>query len=255
MTEDTDPASRAPDPGGGAPPGAPGAPSGVRPLALDPELAAAAARRGDGSPRLPAPVIGTRRYRWVIGGFGLIVLIVVSVVSFLQHGVVTAGVPAHQRLRYFAAPLARSDLDGDANIAHPACSFSEHDPRALNVCLVVKTGPLVLAFFVTGATLCTREVDAMQTVSLRFPGVQFAAVAVHASHAKVASIARLHGWTIPVAYDADGAVGELYGVEVCPLVELAYRGGIVEDRLIGAHWARPAALAQRVHALLALQSR
>ena len=34
-----------------------------------------------------------------------------------------------------------------------------------------------------------------------------------------------------MAYDRDGAVGDLYGVAICPLVELAARGGIVKDRL------------------------
>lgn len=225
--------------------------SPAAPLGLDPDLAAAAARRAGGPPRAPARVVDTRRYRWMIGVLGLGIAIVISVVSFLQHGVVTAGVPAHQRLRYFAAPLASSDLDGDANVAHPTCSVARHDRRALNICLLAQRGPLVLAFFVTGGTQCKQAVDAMQAVSLKFPTVQFAAVAVDTSHSAAARVVRAHRWTIPVAYDADGAVGYQYGVEVCPLLELAYRGGIVQDRLIGDHWAQPGALAQRVRALLA----
>jgi peroxiredoxin len=277
MSEDADPASGAPERSGPppAPDAAPAAPEGAAPapapLGLDPDLAAAAARRARGrsgqppsSPRgvpagkdeVPAaPVIDTRRYRWIIGVLGLIIVIVISAVSFLQHGVVSTGVPAHERLRYFAAPLAGSNLNGSANVGHPTCDPAKHDPRALNVCLLVKRGPLVLAFFVTGARQCTQEVDAMQVVSRQIPSVQFAAVAVDASHAATAKVLRTHGWTIPVAYDADGAVGYQYGVDVCPLVELAYRGGIVQDRLIGDHWARPAVLAQRVRALLASQPR
>jgi peroxiredoxin len=236
------------------------------PPGLDPDLAAEAARRAGGEPPSSPPgelaskdgvlaVINIRRYRWMIGVLGLIIVIVISVVSFLQRGVVTTGVPAHQRLRYFAAPLALSNLNGTANVGHPTCSPAQHDPRALNICLLVKRAPLVLAFFVTGATQCTGEVNAMQSVSRQIPSVQFAAVAVNASHAAAAKAVRAHGWTIPVAYDSDGAVGYQYGVDVCPLVELAYRGGIVQDRLIGDHWARPAALAQRVRALLASQPR
>ena len=234
-----------------------GAPPVRPPLGLDPEKTAAQAdkaaapRRAVAPPRRPVPVVDTRRYRWMIGVFGLVVVIVISVVSFLQHGVVTTGVPAHQRLRYFAAPLARTNLNGDANVAHPTCSLAKHDPRALNVCLLVKRGPLVLAFFIAGAKPCTQEVDAMQALSGRFPTVQFAAVAVDSSHAATAQSVRANRWTIPVAYDADGAVGLQYGAAVCPLVELAYRGGIVQDRLIGEHWAQPAALAARVRALLA----
>jgi peroxiredoxin len=233
----------------------PGEPRQARPLGLDPALAAEAARRAAGAPRPPPVVIDTRRYRWMLGVFGLIVVAVISVVSFLQHGAVTTGVPAHQPLRDFAAPLARSNLNGVANVAHPTCSLARHDPRALNLCLVAKRGPLVLAFFVAGAKQCAQEVDAMQALAPRFPSVRFAAVAVKTSHAAAASIVRAHGWTIPVAYDADGAVGLQYGVAVCPLVELAYRGGIVQARLIGEHWAQPAVLAQRVRVLVASQPR
>jgi hypothetical protein len=66
-------------------------------------------------------------------------------------------------------------------------------------------------------------------------------------------LVRAHHWTIPVAYDKDGAVGSLYGVAICPMVELAYRGGVVEDRLIGNDWISESALAARVRRLLARQ--
>jgi peroxiredoxin len=240
---------------GPEPPGEPGE-RPARPLGLDPELAAQSAqRRSGGPPRRSAPVIDTRRYRWMLGVFGLVVVVVISLISFLQHGVVSTGVPAHQALRDFAAPLALSDLNGDANVAHPTCSLARHDPRALNVCLLAKRGPIVLAFFVAGAKQCIQEVDTMQSLAPRFPSVQFAAVAVKTSHRAAAVITRAHGWTIPVAYDADGAVELQYGVEVCPLVELAYRGGIVQARLIGDHWAQPAALAERIRVLESSQRR
>ena len=62
---------------------------------------------------------------------------------------------------------------------------------------------------------------------------------------------RRNRWTVPVAYDLDGRVGAAYGVEVCPIVELAHKGGIVFRRLIGQHWASAAALEPQVRALLA----
>ncbi|MBV9606509.1 MAG: TlpA family protein disulfide reductase, partial [Solirubrobacterales bacterium] len=113
-------------------------------------------------------------------------------------------------------------------------------------------GPLVLDFFVTNSSACERAVDAMQALAGQpaLRGVQFAAVAVNGSHAATARAVRRHGWTIPVAYDADGAVGGLYGVTACPLIELAERGGTVAQRLIGEHWTVAAALAPRVRALL-----
>ncbi|HEY2160540.1 MAG TPA: hypothetical protein VGH24_04475 [Solirubrobacteraceae bacterium] len=227
-----------------------GPPDGEWLHGLDPDLAAETARSAGRHVPAPAPVIDTRRYRWMIGMFGLAIVVVISAASFLTRGLASTGVAPHHRLLYFAAPLASSDLNGVANVAHPTCSLARHDPRALNVCLMVKRGPLALAFFVTGASACKQEVDAMQTLSRQFPSVQFAAVAVDSSHAETRGLVRSRGWKIPVAYDSAGVVGDQYGVQICPLVELAYRGGIVQNRLIGEQWRTPAALAPQVRALL-----
>lgn len=184
----------------------------------------------------------------MIGLLGLALVVIISVSFLTSRGIGTAGIPAGHRLPYFAAPLAASTLNGDANL-RPPCTLARHDPRALNVCLLAGRGPLVLAFFVTASGSCERQVSALQTLASRFPRVQFAAVAVRSSHASTKAAVRAHRWTIPVAYDADGAVGALYGVEVCPIVELAARGGIVKQRLIGGRWADSRALEQRVAAL------
>ena len=81
--------------------------------------------------------------------------------------------------------------------------------------------------------------------------MQFLAVALNAGQSATAAAVRAHRWTIPVAYDEDGRVGEQYGVVACPMVELARRGGVVVDRLIGNRWDSPAALEPRVRALAA----
>jgi AhpC/TSA family len=217
---------------------------------LDPERAAeAAAQRARRRP--PPPVIDTRRYQRVIGLIGLTLVVVISIAFLSSHRPGTAGIPAGQRLHFFAAPLANSTLSGVANL-NPPCTEARHDPRALNICLLAKREPLVLAFFVTNSSGCEAEVTALQSLARRYPAgkVQFAAVAVHSSRSDAAAAIRRHGWTIPVAYDADGAVGDTYGVEVCPIVELAYRGGVVKQRLIGEHWADPAVLAAPVRALV-----
>ncbi len=216
---------------------------------LDPD--AASAQAGASARPLPSPVLDTRRYRWMIGIFGLGLVAAISVYQFATHGVGTTGVPPGQRLHYFAAPLAASTLNGDPNL-NPPCTLARHDPRALNVCLVAQREPIVLAFFVIGSTDCERQVDALQALSSQFaPGaVQFAAVAIHASHSVTARLVRSHRWTIPVAYDLDGSVGALYSIAICPMVELAYRGGIVKDRLVGDRWITSDALAPRVRALL-----
>lgn len=187
----------------------------------------------------------------MIGALAVVLLVAFSIYRVSSGGPGTIGVPPGIRLRWFAAPLAGSSLVGDANV-NPPCMIGHHDPRALNVCLLAQRAPVVLAFFVTGSAACKRQVDAVQTVSSRFSGttLQFAAVAVRTGPAQAAAAVRSHHWTIPVAYDRDGAVGALYGVAACPLVELARRGGIVVARLIGDRWLNSDVLAARVQSLL-----
>jgi len=205
------------------------------------------------APTPPAP-LDTRRYGWAVGAVAAVLVIAFLIYSLTARHSGTEGVPAGGQLHGFAAPLAASTLNGDANLS-PPCTLAHHDRRALNVCLLAGRAPLVLAFFVTGSSPCEREIDTMQALASRpaLRGIQFAAVAVGTSHAAAAKAVRAHGWTIPVAYDADGAVGGLYGVSACPLLELARRGGTVAQRLIGEHWTSADALASEVTRLLASQ--
>jgi hypothetical protein len=216
--------------------------------AVGAERPVAAAPRGRGPTVRPA--IDTRPYRWAIGAFGLGLAVVISVALFLSRGVATVGVPPGHRLHDFAAPLATSNLNGSANLAKP-CALGYLGSRALNTCLLTRHAPLVLAFFVTGSSACVREVDTLLMVSRQFAGtsVGFAAIGVRATRAQIARFVRSHHWTLPVAYDLDGTVGALYSVEICPLLELAYRGGVVKYRLIGDRWLQPSALAAKVRAL------
>jgi peroxiredoxin len=221
---------------------------------LDPDAAATEGAPGESAPRrdaAPAPVIDTRPYRWAVGIIGLLVVLGVGTYQFVTHGRATTGVVAGQRLHWFAAPLADTTLRGDANL-HPTCRAADHDPRALNLCLDAHRSAVVLSLFVTDSPQCVRQVDALQALSRRFAGsdVRFLAVAVHGSRAATAHLIRTHHWTIPVAYDPDGAVGEQYGVVICPMAELAARGGIVRDRLIGDRWQTSAELQARVAALV-----
>jgi peroxiredoxin len=204
-------------------------------------------------PAAPAPLSAqTRRYRRVIGVVGLGLLLIASIYQLAAHRSGSIGVPPGQRLHLFAAPLANTSLVGDPNL-QPPCSLARHDPRALNICLLVNRGPLVLSFFVTGEGQCQQQVDALQRLSARFSaeGVQFAAVAVNGSRAATAALIRSHHWTIPVAYDRDGSVGALYGVAICPMAELVNQGGIVSQRLLGNHWNSPSALGPEVARLAA----
>jgi hypothetical protein len=229
---------------------------------LDPDQAAAsaAARRlnpdqvatSAGAGRAARwPAIDTRPYRRAIGAFAFVLIVVISVALFLTRGASTVGLPAGQPLHNFAAPVATSNLIGDPNFDKP-CGLGFLGARALNTCLLARRAPLVLAFFVTDSSTCVREVDTLQHVSRQFraSAVTFAAVAVSAAKGATAQLVRRHHWTIPVAYDRDGSVGSVYGVAICPLVELAGRGGVVKFRLLGERWLQPSALAAKVRALV-----
>ncbi len=250
--EPDEPARPRLDPDAAARKAAEAAPAAVASSAGSPKASAAPKRNQFGllEPSPSRTVIDTRKYRWAIGGLGVTLVLVLSVYQFAVNGIGTAGVTAGHRLHWFAAPLATSTLQGDANLT-PPCTLAKHDPRALNICLIAKRAPLVLAFFVAGSGKCVDSVSSLQKASSEFPGVQFAAVAVQAAHGPVRQLVRRHRWTIPVAYDSDGAVGQIYGVAICPLIELAKRGGVVQQRLIGEHWTTAAVLAPRVRSLLA----
>jgi thiol-disulfide isomerase/thioredoxin len=212
------------------------------------DVAGAETRARGRSPRAPyrpAPVIDTRRYQWMIGGFGLLLVFAFSVYLYAQNGSTTPGVAPGQRLHRFVAPLATSGLNATAN-AHPRCNRARPARRGLNVC---GRQPIVLAFFVPDHAPCVREVDTLQQVAHRFPGIKFAAVAVDSDRASTAQLVRRHGWTIPVAYDSTDSIGQIYGIVVCPIVELARPGGTVVARLIGEIWEQPGRLAAAVERL------
>jgi hypothetical protein len=219
------------------------------PPRLDPDRAIEAARASAAGPELPPrrewkpePPIDTRRYQWMIGGFGLLLVVLFSIYLYARGGSDTIGVPAGQPAHRFVAPLAKSNLDATAN-AHPRCNPARPAKRGLNVCW---RKPTVLALFVTGHAPCVGEVDTLQRIAGSFPKIQFAAVAVNATRSSTARLVRRHDWRIPVAYDLTGVIGQVYGFSVCPLVELVRPGGIVAERLIGEKWEPPAVLAAAV---------
>ena len=216
---------------------------------LDPDRAIeeASARTGRRPARPLPPDIArtTRRYQAMIGGFGLLLVIAFSIYLYATNGVSAPGIAPGKPLHRFVAPLATSDLNVSAN-ANPRCNPARPSPRGLNVC---GRTPIVLDLFATGAGPCVRSVDTLERLAPRFPHIQFAAVAVQASKASAEALVRSHHWTIPVAYDSDGAIEQIYGVAVCPLIELARRGGVVEQRLIGKTWIDTARLAAQVRRL------
>lgn len=206
-------------------------------------------------PAAPPSQPARARYGWIVGVVGLIALAYILFNTLRTEGPGSTGPTPGEPLPVFAAPLVDSDLEGDANVARradqgdaghvPACDVD--DPRALNVCTLMRRGPVVLAFLTTNGGKCADELDAMQQISGRFPDVSFAAVGIKGDREKFRVLAQKHDWTFPLAQDRDGAVANIYGVAVCPTVVLARRGGRVAETLVGGVSA--AQLAERVGAL------
>ena len=181
----------------------------------------------------------------MVGVLALAAIAYIGINTLRTEGPGSRGPAAARELPPFAAPLALSDLEGDANVSGRACSV--RGPDVLNSCEMVERGPVVLAFFAEPVERCDDEIDRVDRLRTRFPDVQFAAVAIRGSRDALRRLVRERGWQLPVGHDRDGAVANLYGVA------LAARGGTVVQTLLGSQ--DDAQLSAAVDELNALVSR
>jgi hypothetical protein len=209
------------------------------------------------SPDQPPPRPG-RRYSTFVGIAFLILVIVATVNTIRTQSGGSLGVSKGDRgmpLAEFAVPDARGPLEGDANIAQDDCSTSQNpcpsDARRTPACEIDPKGairvcdlfdrPLVISFWFTRGADCLPTGDVVDRVAARFGRrVNFLSIDVRDDRDEVRRIIAERGWTIPVGYDHDGAVSDLYRVGGCPTVAFAYPGGILAFARIGAdQLARP----------------
>jgi hypothetical protein len=206
-------------------------------------------------PPPPRPPSGGQSFIWVLGVVGILAIAYITLNTLQTDAPGSRGVPAGRTLPPFAVPLALSSLEGDANIATRADSGAEgskpacqvRGPRVLNSCQLAERGPVVLAFVATRSERCERQIDVLERVRARFPAVEFAVVAVRGDRGDVRRVVRSHRWRLPVGYDHDGAVANLYAVAVCPTITFARRGGRVVSTSFELLDER--ALSRRVEAL------
>ncbi len=183
---------------------------------------------------------------WLVGAVTVVVLAYITLNTLRTEGV--HGLETGARLPPFAVPVAASASDADARVTPDACSIRRAD--VITSCALAERGPVVLAFVVTRAGDCEDEIDTLDRVAPRFPGVSFAAAIVDGDPGDVRDLARERGWTMPVGYDHDGAVGVLYGLGgVCPMFTFAGRDGRVAGTAFGV--LDEAELARRAEALQA----
>ena len=198
------------------------------------------------APGPPRPPGGSSRYTWIVGVLALLAIAYITLNTLGTDAPGSRGVPEGESLPPFAVPLATSKLTGDAQVdPSKACRVRGRD--ILNSCELAERGPVVLAFFATRSTRCERQVDVLERVRRRFPGVAFAAVSVRGDRGDVRQTVRRRGWGMAVGYDRDGAVSNAYAVAICPTITFARRGG----KVAGTSFALldEAALTRRVERL------
>jgi len=203
-------------------------------------------------PADPGPRPG-RRYSTFVGIAFLVLIVIATLNTIRTPGGGTLGANEDERgmaLPEFAVPNARSGpLDKDANVYQDDCSTSVNpcpsDARRTPACEIPRRGairvcdlfdrPLVISFWFTRGADCLPTQDAVDRVASSYRGrVNFLSIDVRDDPADVRTIANERGWSIPVGYDRDGAVSDLYRVGGCPTIAFAYPGGILDFAKIGA---------------------
>jgi hypothetical protein len=208
-----------------------------------------------------------RVYSLVVGVafVALIAFALLNTIRTTEGGLLGAGGDRGTALSQFAVPDALGGLEGDANVYQDDCESSEvpcpEDQRRTPACAVdlpevlrvcdFFDKPLVISFWFGRGGDCLPSQDLVDEVASRYRGrVNFLSVNVRDDRDEVRDVIRERGWRIPVGYDADGAVSNIYRVGVCPTVAFAYPGGILRSASVGSEELDDGALEEQVARLL-----
>ena len=181
------------------------------------------------APRAPRP---SSRYSWVVGIAFLIAIIVAGLNAISSEGPGVAGPEPGDPAPVFAAPLAVSGLDRDANAdSERVCELRL--PETVNLCTLRRESPVVLTFFFTRFADCGPQLDRVEQARRQVPGVEWVGVIVRSGKDDAAKLVRDEGWRFPVALDRDGLVSNIYGISGCPTTVFVNRGGRVNATRLG----------------------
>ena len=215
----------------------------------------------------------TSRYSlWV--GAAFVILIGIATINTLNNnegGLLGAdAAEAGEPLAEFAVPRLPGGPEGDANVFQDDCETAanpcpEEDrrtpacevdlERVIRVCDYFDR-PLVLAFWFTSPSGCPPTLDVIESAARKYDGeVNFLSIAIRGERAEIEQVIRERRWRIPVGWDRDGAVSNLYHVGLCPTVAFVFPGGILRDAAVGSDELSPAALDDEITALVRESSR
>lgn len=202
-------------------------------------------------------------------GLAFIALIVIATVNTLgtrDDGILGTGETERgEPLPQFAVPELLGSQSGDANVFQDDCETGANPcppderrtpacridvPQVIRVCDLFDR-PLVISFWFTGGADCLPTQDLVDVVASRFTDrVNFLSINVRDDRDKARGIVTEHGWEIPVGWDHDGAVSNLYRVGGCPTVAFAYPGGLMADAQIGTDHLSEAQLTADIERLI-----
>jgi hypothetical protein len=186
-------------------------------------------------------------------GLAFLVLIVIAAVNTFESdegGVLGAdeaevGAP----LPEFAVPELIGGEDADANVFQDDCESSQipcpADEQRTPACQVdvadvirvcdLFERPLVLSFWFSTPAECPPTQDVVDQAARRYRHrVNFLSLAVRGDREELGRIVTERGWELPVGWDRDGAVSNLYRVGLCPTVAFVLPGGILREARIGS---------------------
>jgi hypothetical protein len=202
-------------------------------------------------------------------GVAVIALVVFATINILDSGddviLGTSDTDRGAPLPEFAVPELLGSAEGDANVYQddcgtaanpcpesqrrvPACEIDEAE--VIRVCDLFDR-PLVISFWFTGGAECLPAQDLVDAAAREFSDeVNFLSIDVRDDREEARTIVEERGWEIPVGYDADGAVSNLYRVGGCPTVAFAYPGGIFSEIALGSEAVTEQQLAATIEKLI-----
>lgn len=173
----------------------------------------------------------------ILVGVAFVVIVLAAGINMLRttgSGTVGIGdVGIGEKIAPFAVPVASSALDGDANVdPERACEVPGRE--VLRICDFFGR-PLVISFWFTRrASECIDQQDVFDRVAASFRGrVGMVSINVRDDRDRVRELIREHGWSVPVGYDRDGAVSNIYRVGGCPTFLFVDPRGVLRRAEIG----------------------
>lgn len=191
------------------------------------------------------------RYSIFVGLVFLAVAVVALFNTLSGDGGGTLGLnreAAGEPLPEFAVPAVFGAAESDANIAQDDCEVAAvpcpPDARRMPACRIRARGairvcdffdrPLVISFWFTRGGDCEAQQDVVDAVRRRYRGrVGFLSLNVRDDRETVRRVASERRWQMPLGYDRDGAVANVYRVGGCPTLVYSFPGGVAQGASIG----------------------